>query len=144
MPLQGREWRPREIVLLLYNAGWTHVNNLCIMTAVVGAESAYYEHAYHWNEDGTTDWGLFQLNDGLRGYSEPGEGGIVSDPKQKAFRDLAWNSVTAVVKARELYTERKFQPWAAYNSGRYKECMPRACTGVANFLAILNGFQPVA
>lgn len=144
MPLQGREWRPREVVLLLYNAGWTHVNNLCLMTATVGAESAFYEQAYHWNDDGTTDWGLFELNDGIKGGKEPGPGGTVLDQKQKEFRDKAWNPLQAVIVARQLYNDRGFQPWAAYNSGRYKEYMPQACIGVCNFLAVLNKMKPVA
>lgn len=143
MPLQGREWRPREIVNLLYNAGWTHVNNLCLMTATTGAESAFYQQAYHWNENGTTDWGLFQLNDGLKGGSEPGPGGVVQDPTQEAFRNMAWDPQRAVLKARRLYEERGFQPWAAYTSGRYLQYMPQACVGVANFLAVLNRLKPV-
>lgn len=62
---------------------------------------------YHYNSDGTLDWGYFQINTvhlkrvgvNLRGLLDC-----------KANIDFAY----------QLYTESGFQPWSTYNSGAYR------------------------
>lgn len=131
-PLSGREWHPRDVARLLWDHGWVNANNLMVMTAVIGAESDYYEGAYHVNDDGSTDWGLFELNDQKR-----------KGPALEDFKAKALDATKAVVIARQLYVDRGFQPWAAYSNGSYEKFIPRACIAVANMLAVLHRLEPV-
>ncbi len=156
MPLQGHQWKPRDVARLLYDEGWLNAQNLCLMVATVGAESDYYEQAWNWNDpskggDGSTDWGIFELNDGNVGGGEPDAQG---SPRAKPgaaktvaevteFRDVAWTPRAAVKTARSMYSDRGFQPWAAYNSGAYKKHLRESCIAVCNFLAVLNGLAPI-
>jgi hypothetical protein len=65
---------------------------------------------YHYNADGTLDWGYFQINTvhlkriGLN------------------LRDLL-DCRANIDFAYQLYQERGFQPWSTYNSGAYRRFM---------------------
>ena len=62
---------------------------------------------YHYNTDGTLDWGYFQINTvhltsvGFESARSPG---------LPANIDFAY----------QLYQERGFQPWSTYNNGAYR------------------------
>jgi hypothetical protein len=63
---------------------------------------------YHYNTDGTLDWGYFQIN--TVHLQRPGLN----------LRDLL--SCRANIDfAYQLYLERGFQPWSTYNSGAYRK-----------------------
>lgn len=152
--LAGTQWLPRDVAKLLWDHDWVNAENLMVMVATVGAESLYYAGAWHYNApseggDGSTDWGMFQLNDGNKGGQPPDNNGMPQPGGTKtstqiiAFRDEAWDAYKAVRIARALYVDRSFSPWAAYNNGAYKTFIPKACVAVCNMLAVLNGLQPI-
>lgn len=118
---KGRHYLPRELALLCYNAGWIDAKNLATAVAVCIAESNGYEHAVHVNDDGSTDRGLWQINDSA--HPE------VSD-------EVAFNAVRATNYARGLYLDRGFRAWAAYTNQAYRgpRAMGYAAPGVGNFL----------
>jgi hypothetical protein len=62
---------------------------------------------YHYNTDGTLDWGYFQIN--TVHLKRPGLN----------LRDLL-DCRANIDFAYQLYTERGFEPWTTYTSGAYK------------------------
>jgi hypothetical protein len=62
---------------------------------------------YHYNSDGTLDWGYFQIN--TVHLRRPGLN----------LRDLL-DCKANIDFAYVLYQERGFQPWSTYNSGAYR------------------------
>jgi hypothetical protein len=155
MPLLGTQWRNRDVMRLLWDNHWHDANILMTMGAVLFAESNNYDHAWHWNDsnephqDGSTDWGIFQLNDGNYGgvspdgNGNPQEGGLRTVDQVLTFRDMAWDPYAAAPYARKLYIARGFQPWAAYNSKAFQKYIAQSCVAVCNMLAVLNGLKPV-
>jgi hypothetical protein len=63
---------------------------------------------YHYNSDGTLDWGYFQIN--TVHLKRPGVN-LRNLLDCKANIDFAY----------QLYTERGFQPWSTFNSGAYRQ-----------------------
>jgi hypothetical protein len=63
---------------------------------------------YHYNTDGTLDWGYFQIN--TVHLTRPGLN----------LRDLL-DCRANIDFAYQLYTERGFQPWSTYNNGAYRQ-----------------------
>jgi len=62
---------------------------------------------YHYNTDGTLDWGYFQIN--TVHLKRPGI-------NLRALLDCRAN----IDFAYQLYTERGFQPWTTYRNGAYR------------------------
>jgi len=63
---------------------------------------------YHYNTDGTLDWGYFQIN--TVHLKRPGVN----------LRDLL-DCKANIDFAYQLYVERGFQPWSTYNNGAYQK-----------------------
>jgi hypothetical protein len=63
---------------------------------------------YHYNSDGTLDWGYFQIN--TVHLKRPGLN----------LRDLL-DCKANIDFAYQLYTERGFQPWTTFTSGAYRQ-----------------------
>ena len=63
---------------------------------------------YHYNSDGTLDWGYFQINTVHLKRAGVNLRGLLDC---KANIDFAY----------QLYTERGFQPWTTFNSGAYRQ-----------------------
>jgi hypothetical protein len=63
---------------------------------------------YHYNTDGTLDWGYFQIN--TVHLKRPGLN----------LRDLL-DCKANIDFAYQLYTERGFEPWTTYTSGAYRK-----------------------
>jgi hypothetical protein len=63
---------------------------------------------YHYNTDGTLDWGYFQIN--TVHLTRPGLN----------LRDLL-DCKANINFAFQLYQERGFQPWSTYNNGAYRK-----------------------
>jgi len=63
---------------------------------------------YHYNSDGTLDWGYFQINT------------VHLKRAGVNLRDLL-DCKANIDFAYQLYTERGFQPWTTYNSGAYRQ-----------------------
>ena len=61
---------------------------------------------YHYNTDGTLDWGYFQINT------------VHLKRAGVNLRDLL-DCKANIDFAYQLYTERGFQPWSTFNSGAY-------------------------
>jgi hypothetical protein len=79
-----------------------------VALAIQRAENARGDcEIYHYNSDGTLDWGYFQIN--TVHLKRPGLN----------LRDLL--SCRANIDfAYQLYLERGFAPWSTYNSGAYR------------------------
>jgi hypothetical protein len=63
---------------------------------------------YHYNTDGTLDWGYFQIN--TVHLKRPGV-------NLRALLDCRAN----IDFAYQLYSERGFEPWSTYNNGAYRQ-----------------------
>jgi hypothetical protein len=63
---------------------------------------------YHYNSDGTLDWGYFQINT------------VHLKRVGVNLRDLL-DCKANIDFAYQLYQERGFQPWSAYNNGAYRK-----------------------
>ena len=63
---------------------------------------------YHYNSDGTLDWGYFQINT------------VHLKRAGVNLRDLL-DCQANIDFAYRLYTERGFEPWATFNSGAYRQ-----------------------
>jgi hypothetical protein len=63
---------------------------------------------YHYNSDGTLDWGYFQIN---TVHLKRAGVNLRNLLDCKANIDFAY----------QLYTERGFEPWATFNSGAYRQ-----------------------
>lgn len=63
---------------------------------------------YHYNSDGTLDWGYFQINT------------VHLKRPDLNLRDLL-DCRSNIDFAYQLYKERGFQPWTTYTSGRYRD-----------------------
>jgi hypothetical protein len=129
MPLAGSQLKPRMVATLLWDEGWVNAENLMIMVAVTGAESNYFTEAYNHNPpteqfpNGTTDWGLYQLNDGGK------TGQALQD-----FKSMAFDPLEATHYARQLYVNRSFSPWVAYKNGSWENFIPQATVAICNML----------
>ena len=123
---------PREIAKLCYNAKWIDADRLFIAVAVCIAESNGYTEATHVNADGSTDRGLWQINN-------------------KAHPEMTdadcFDPVKATAYARKVYEGRSntFTAWAAFNNGAYlgPRAAPYAAQGIANFLLTRHGLPIV-
>ena len=63
---------------------------------------------YHYNSDGTLDWGYFQINT------------VHLKRAGVNLRDLL-DCKANIDFAYQLYTERGFEPWSTFNSGAYRQ-----------------------
>jgi hypothetical protein len=63
---------------------------------------------YHYNSDGTLDWGYFQINT------------VHLKRAGVNLRDLL-DCKANIDFAYKLYTERRFEPWSTFNSGAYRQ-----------------------
>ena len=63
---------------------------------------------YHYNSDGTLDWGYFQINTVHLKRAEVNLRGLLDC---RANIDFAYH----------LYTERGFEPWTTYRNGAYRQ-----------------------
>jgi hypothetical protein len=63
---------------------------------------------FHYNSDGTLDWGYFQINT------------VHLKRAGVNLRDLL-DCKANIDFAYKLYTERGFQPWSTFNSGAYRQ-----------------------
>lgn len=132
----------RDVIGLLYAHAWHDADNLLKMACTVDAESGCFPHAWHWNSpaeggDGSTDWGLFQLNDGNKGGSAPklatnGDPIAVTD-----FQKAALDPARAAVTARSLYNARGFEPWFGF--AKWKNYAPAMTRALANWLRAKYG-----
>lgn len=126
MPLAGTQLTHAEAAKYLYDAGWHDAVKLSEMVATGHAESGLWTEAYHVNNNGTTDWGFLQLNDGGKTGTE-----------LENFKAMAFDPAKASAYARKLYSVRGFQPWVAYTTGAYKQYMPQATRGIMNMVRIM-------
>jgi hypothetical protein len=138
MPLGAQaRWRERDVIDLLYVNGWKDADNLTKMACTVDAESGCYPHAFHWNSpdekgNGSTDWGMFQLNDGNAGGQAPKTTADGDPIPTTQFQKDALDPKTAVVKARAMYKERGFDPWYGY--AKWKNYAPAMTRALCNWL----------
>lgn len=128
MPIAGTPLLGRKAARMLWERGWVNYENLAKFLATLMAESDLYSHAWHYNSpidggDGSTDWGVCQLNDGNKGgrspisgsdgLPQPVAGGSKPLAEVQAFARLACDPPRAFNRAREMYNLRGFQPWYA-------------------------------
>ncbi len=125
--LAGDRWLPRDVARLCHDAGWIGFARLYVMVAIVGAESAYYDEAVGGpNQDGSSDYGLFQLNSSYTYGMTAAE-----------FKAAAFDPPRAVVLARRKYVDAgySFQPWYAGpdGNGSYARFLVKAIHGCCNY-----------
>lgn len=130
-------WALRDVVKLLFEGGWQNADNLLQMACTVDAESGCFPLAWHWNSpaeggNGSTDWGMFQLNDGHTGGAAPKLDANGDAIPTTQFQKDALDPTKAVVKARELYKARGFEPW--FGHAKWLNYAPAMTRALANWL----------
>jgi hypothetical protein len=98
----------------MFTAGWTG-KNLQIAMAIAKAESGWNPTATNKNSNGSTDYGLMQINS----IHKP----TVAEQTRP---------IENARKGREIFTTAgsKFTPWVTYNNGSYKKFMNDAADGI--------------
>ena len=116
---------PVKVARMIVKAGFKGLNNAgenAIVTAlaVAMAESSLKSDADNFNDDGSVDYGLFQIN---------------SIHKPPTMSDFVWKTrmLTPQLNVNEAYRiyqgsgdSRNFAPWVAYTNGRYKRYLDQA------------------
>jgi len=143
--LEGEQLQPSELARLCHKY-WRDIE-LVRAVAVCLAESQGYTRAKNTNENPpgkvlSKDLGIFQIN-------------VEPDENEERFYDPVYN----IYRAYQLYRRRKWQPWAAFNSGialdpawwRWSDkkqdwvktgrYVQRAVRGVSNFYASKLGLD---
>lgn len=92
---------------------WETPTELQVALALCGGESSGNATAFHVNKDGSTDYGVLEIND----KAHPGYFRQPVAPASWIWADYLDNAEAAF----EIYvsTGRKFTPWAAYTGGGY-------------------------
>ena len=92
---------------------WAKPSSLQIMLAVIGGESSGHAWCWHVNTDGSTDYGMSEIND----TAHPQYFGKVTSPTQLNWANYAQNAVMAyAIYQAAGYT---WAPWNAYSGGGY-------------------------
>lgn len=97
-----------RVIMDEYNLSWTEKDLLC---QVIAGESGYNPKAINKNKDGSTDFGICQIND--RYWI--GEGKYFKSPEE--VYDFPEKSVKFMI---EQYKRGNLNYWVAYKSGNYK------------------------
>lgn len=139
--LFGKRLLPRDVHALLHKNGWQEPLNMCRMVATVQAESQFWTEAVGVvNQDGSQDFGIFQLND----KHWPTFATTPDEYVAKCF-----DPAQAARIARKLWAADQaaggsgFRPWAAYTSGAYTVYLPTACRALTNYAAIALIGEPI-
>ncbi len=116
---------PITAVGYLRLAGFTG-GTVAVMTAIAGAESTFQTDVTHHNGDGSTDYGLFQINSKNTAYADgpdffpPGEG---------------WKSgYRNAVVAKKIYDAQGLRAWTTYSNGDYVKFLGDAQTAASTSL----------
>lgn len=113
MPLAGRQLTYGWALATCYYVGWRG-KDLRDAVALMCAESARYEKAYHENFEGSaqmsTDRGLFQIND--KWHQDISDEDAYNGLKNAAYAFGMWRA------------SKGFSPWMAYESGAYQKFLP--------------------
>lgn len=109
-----------QIAGLAQGAGFTG-SQIPIMVAIALAESSGNPGATHTNSNGSTDYGLWQINS-VHNFS-----GNLLDPQVNA------------AAARTVFNSQGFQAWSTYNSGAYTRYLGRGQAAAANPTAATGG-----
>lgn len=115
---------PEQIYDVLIQAGWPTTQGAAIDgVAIVLAESGGRPDATHKNANGTTDYGLFQINHAV----EP---------------DWEWqNPLVNAQMALKIYKAHGFGRWATWTSGAWKLHLQDAQSGAAAYVKQFNDSQ---
>lgn len=129
--LAGTQVQPRTLAKLAYETGsrWQDAQTLVEAVSICLAESQGYDRARNDNvgtgdEVTSRDVGIFQINIPAR---------YIGTPVEEDLYDVKANAKAAY----DLYVDRGWQPWVAFNTGIYLDdsYLRRAALGVMNFLA---------
>lgn len=124
MPLAGTQLRYRDVYGLARSAGWREPSAI-IAVAVCAAESARYTEAYNPdNPDGSTDYGLYQINSVHFGQTL---GGVL------VTKEACLDPARCSKIAHAIYQSQGWRPWVAYTNGRYHDFLDDACKGQVNY-----------
>lgn len=117
MPLAGRQLSLYEALALCFVCGWKW-RPLAVAVAVMTAESGRYVEAWHDNDNGSVDRGLFQIN-------SIHEAQISSTDALKAVPNAAY--------AFKLWESQGWKPWAVFNHGTYLLYLPAVLIAKARY-----------
>lgn len=106
-----------QLAALAYYGGWRH-DNIITATAIAIAESQGEITASHVNSDGSTDYGLWEVNSSH--FTDPGW------KKEWTPPDLLLPTNNVRAAYRVYWTGGGFHAWTTYQDGTYKQYMDRA------------------
>jgi hypothetical protein len=107
----------RSVMQLAHDAGVPCNSRVVIATAIARAESSFRVTVSHSNPNGSTDYGLWQINS-VHDYTP-------------AYLENAENNAAAMDEISD--GGKTYHPWATYNSGAYKRYLSAAWTAQANY-----------
>lgn len=108
MPLEGIQLSYKHALALCSVVGFKG-RELTTVVALMCAESGRYTEAWHENENGSVDRGLFQLNT------------IHAEVSDAEAYNPKYNAMYAYALSQR---GQDFSPWAAYNSGAHRKFIP--------------------
>lgn len=111
---------PDQVAEVAQQAGFAYGKGLDIAVAIAKAESGYDADATNLNTNGTTDYGLWQINSV---HLEPG--GDLAGWTSKDLLDPAKNAQAAWIVSSH---GTNFGPWVTYRTGAFKTWMVLAQT----------------
>lgn len=114
---------PYEIAWYAQRAGFSGTTTLTIATAIALAESGGNTAITNHDSNGTTDYGLWQINS------------VHSQYNTTKLLDPGYNAGAAFLISGG---GNNWTPWSTYNNGRYLQFMAAAAQAVAE-LTVLNG-----
>lgn len=110
-----------DVMILAHamDAGWADAHDAQVATAIALAESGGNPSATNHNFNGSTDYGLWQINSIHKDVLANGQ----------------WSDPAANAKmAHEIYAQagNRFTPWVTFTTGRYLAFMPRAAKALVD------------
>jgi len=138
--LYGKQWQPRDLARIHYEAGFTDAMDLVVMLCVCLSESQGYDYAINVNKPNKNgiiyeDRGIDQLS------SQHAE---ITD--EEAYDPpLAAEAAFVLYKARKRAGQSGFEDWYGFLNGIYLHdtYLQRAVIGVANFMGETLLSEPV-
>lgn len=113
---------PVQVFLALRQNGASPAQAI-LWTAIAGAESGYDDHATNTNKNGSTDYGMFQINS-----VHLASDGLLAGWSPDRLYDLVQNTEAARIVSRGWKDPTQ---WTTYTSGSYKKFQPEAMRAAA-------------
>ena len=111
--LRGKQWKIKDLKVLLRNAGFSQ-DEIPVMLCIMKWESSFFERALNYNNNGSIDFGLFQINNRYWGKRNRSGCSYVGSELLNYKNNLRC--------ARKIYQKKGYNAWNAYKKHKV-ECL---------------------